>query len=238
MESQFYCFETQNKEEKNEDKLLYIYNKVKSIVTADLKSAVSPCCHSFILLCLSIILTLTSCGAENSISRRYYCHFVFKPQLHPGTDIETALNNQGSYTFVSAKKVNGAWHIYTTLNDGKNTLKEITLSTKTENYADYSNLGAGNDTKDATKNGFILGMTNFNGHVAWDRQCPNCITQYSSTNFPLQWTGSDRQSVKCAKCNRTYALETGAITEGNKGDALMRYNVSYSGIGSILTVGN
>lgn len=189
------------------------------------------------LIISSFGLLLNSCDAENSISRKYPCQFIFKTQFHPGTSVETALNNQGNYTFVCAKKVNGAWHIYSTLNDGRNHTEDIPLTLATENYANYSYLGAGNDSKDATKNGFILGLTNFNGPVAWDRQCPNCITQYGSTNFPLEWTGN-RQSVVCKKCNRTYALETGAITSGDKGDGLMKYNVSYGGIGSILTVGN
>ena len=190
-----------------------------------------------IVMLFACTYMLASCGAENSISRKYPCQFIFKTQYHTGTSIETALNNPGNYTFVSAKKVNGIWHIYSTLNDGKNHTEDIALTLATENYANYSYLGAGSDTKDATKNGFILGTTNFNGAVAWDRQCPNCINQYNSTNFPLEWTGN-RQSVICSKCNRTYALETGAITSGDKGEALMRYYVSYAGIGSVLTVGN
>lgn len=215
----------------------YIYNKVKNKGTAGFRSAVSSFSSCLATYFLSLgILFLVSCGAENSISRRYPCQFIFKTQFHPGTSIETALNGQGIYTFVSAKRQNGAWHIYSTLNDGRNHTEDIALTLATENYANYTYLGAGNNT-DATKNGFILGQTNFNGYVAWDRQCPNCITQYNSTNFPLEWTGN-RQSVICQKCKRTYALETGAITSGNKGDALMRYQVSYAGIGSILTVGN
>ena len=218
-------------------KYSYIYNKVKG--TADHLSAVSTfSCKSVTREVLALMgLCLVSCGAENSINRRFPCQFIFKTQYHPGTSIETALNNQGTYTFVSAKQVKGVWHIYSSLNDGKNKVDEYTLSMAEENYANYNYLGAGNDTKDATKNGFILGLTNFNGPVAWDRQCPNCITQYGSTNFPLEWTGN-RQSVVCKKCHRTYALETGAITDGNKGDALMKYDVKYNGIGSILRVGN
>ena len=142
---------------------------------------------------------------------------------------------------VSAKKVNGAWNIYSTLNDGKNKTETIVLSTAKENYANYSNLGAGNDLKDATKNGFILGLSNFNGYVAWDRQCLNCILQYGGTNYPLEWTGN-RQSVICNKCKRVYSLENGTVTRGGKtkeDKPLMQYRVTYSGvIGSVITVGN
>ena len=183
---------------------------------------------------------MSSCDAENTISTQYPCHFIFYTQYHPGTSIETALNGAGTYTMVSASKVNGAWRIYSMLNDGKNHTETIVLSTAKENYANYTYIGAGNDLKDATKNGFILGNTNFQGYVAWDRQCPNCIHQYGSTNYPLDWTGN-RQFVICNKCNRTYSLETGAITSGGlskEDQALMRYRVVYTGIGSILTVGN
>ncbi len=185
-------------------------------------------------------LLLESCDAENSISTRYPCRFTFNTNLHPGTSIETALNGSGSYAMVSAQKGNGTWTILSTLNDGKNNTEKITLTTDKENYADYTYLGAGKDTKDFSKNGFIVGHTNFNGYAAWDRQCLNCILQYGGTNYPLEWTGN-RQSVICNKCKRTYSLETGAIESGGQGksdESLMRYHVSYAGIGSILKVGN
>lgn len=79
---------------------VYIYNKVKSMAGI-----------AMLLLC--------SCDAENSISTKYPCQFYFKSQYHPGTSLETALNGTGVYTMVSAKKVKGAWNIYSTLNDGK-----------------------------------------------------------------------------------------------------------------------
>lgn len=71
------------------------------------------------------MLLLCSCDAENSISTKYPCQFYFKSQYHLGTSLETALNGTGVYTMVSAKKVNGAWNIYSTLNDGKNQTETI-----------------------------------------------------------------------------------------------------------------
>ena len=55
--------------------------------------------------------------------------------------------------------------------------------------------------------------------------------------YPLRWTGN-RQSVECANCGRIYALETGAVTEGDPGISLFRYRISYAGIGSVVSVGN
>lgn len=86
------------------------------------------------------MLLLCSCDAENSISTKYPCQFYFKSQYHPGTSLETALNGTGVYTMVSAKKVKGAWNIYSTLNDGKNQTETIILSTAKENYANYTYL--------------------------------------------------------------------------------------------------
>lgn len=217
---------------------VHIYNKVKSIVN-----------QAMLLLCLclpaaAILLggsILTSCNADNSISTRYPCQFIFRTIYHPGSTIENALQGAGTYTMVSAKKVNGAWNLYSTPNDGKNKTETIVLSTAKENYANYNYLGAGNDPKDAKNNGFIMGLSNFNGYVAWDRQCLNCILQYGGTNYPLEWTGN-RQSVICNKCKRVYSLENGTVTSGGKtkeDKPLMQYRVTYSGvIGSVITVGN
>lgn len=181
---------------------------------------------------LFVVFILAACEAENRISTRFPCNFYFNPHLHPGTSIETALNNAGNYTFISVKN-NGFWHIYSTLNDGRNITEDIRISTdQTEGWDNriktYA-LGA--------NNGIIIGRSNFQGLVAWDRQCPNCITQYGGVNYPLELNGI-RQSVMCKKCKRTYSLETGTITEGAKGAPLMGYGISYNGIGTPVSVGN
>ncbi len=205
---------------------VYIYNKVKRY------GSKSCALHLFVYLhqLSSSLRSILRCS-DNSISTRYPCQFIFRTIYHPGSTIENALQGAGTYTMVSAKKVNGAWNLYSTPNDGKNHTETIVLSTAKENYANYSYLGAGNDLKDATKNGFILGPSNFNGYVAWDRQCLNCILQYGGTNYPLEWTGN-RQSVICNKCKRVYSLENGTVTSGGKtkeDKTLMQYRVTYTG---------
>ncbi len=181
---------------------------------------------TFLSICLILSSSLlTSCDADNSISTRYPCQFIFRTIYHPGSSIETALQGAGTYTMVSAKKINGAWNIYSTLNDGKNHTETIVLSTAKENYANYSHLGAGNNLRMLTRTASSSATSNFNGYVAWDRQCPNCIQQYGGTNYPLEWTGN-RQSVICNKCKRVYSLENGTITSGGQGKddkALMQY---------------
>jgi len=60
--------------------------------------------------------------------------------------------------------------------------------------------------------------------------CPNC-----SMLQPLRWH-ANRQQVQCPACQRVYELETGAISSGADGDALLRYNISLDG--TRLSVGN
>lgn len=182
-----------------------------------------------LLFCLTV---LAGCDAEDLISTRFPCSFYFNPTLHKGSSIETALLNPGCYTFISVKNL-GVWHIYSTLNDGRNITEDIKITTDRiegwDNHIKTRPLGA--------NNGIIIGLSNFQGKVAWDRQCPNCITQYGGTNYPLELNGI-RQSVMCKKCKRTYSLETGAITEGAKGEALMGYGIDYKGLGTPVSVGN
>lgn len=197
-----------------------IYNKVKGI------------------LLLFILVALCGCGAENSISNKFACRFIFLTQNHAGNTLEVALTGYGTYTFVSASYRNGVWHILSTPNDGKDKTEDIAITSAVEKqYASYANLGA--------NNGIIIGRTIYDGGVlvAYDRQCPNCINQYGGTNYPLQWNTQDRQQVTCSKCHRTYALNTaGAITAGAEGDRLMQYPISYiaysQGSGMMIKVQN
>ncbi len=88
---------------------------------------------------------------------------------------------------VSAKKVNGVWNIYSTLNDGKNQTETIILSTAKENYANYTHLGAGNDTTDATKNGFILGLPT---SMVPEPGTVNALTASNNMEEPtIRWNG-------------------------------------------------
>lgn len=127
-----------------------------------------------LLMALVVVLSLCGCGAEDLYTSDYACRFVFNTKYHAGTSIETALNGPGMYTMISASKIGGVWHIYSTLNDGQDKTEDIRLNTAEENYADYSDLGAAN--------GIIIGQCRYfdvtTGRpvlVAWDRQCSNCL---------------------------------------------------------------
>ena len=115
--------------------------------------------------------------------------------------------------------------------DGQNNPEDLTLTAQTEIYAFTGGIYLG-----ANKS-IIVGLTNFNGPLAYDGMCPNCIEQYASVDFPLSWNAVVSE-VKCNKCKRTYSLETGTITGGNNGKPLMRYLVNYTGPYSMLRIGN
>ena len=197
--------------------MFYIYNKVKTIVM------------------LFALMALCSCGAEDSYSRKFLCQFTFLTQNHPGNTLEVALTGSGTFTFVKASSEHGVWHILSNPNDARNYTENIAITSAIEKqYATYSNLGA--------NNGIIIGHTNFSGLVAYDRQCPNCISQYGGTYYPLAWDATNYQHVICSKCHRTYDLEYGGVLDGASGERLMQYPISYSvytsGSGMIIRVQN
>ena len=170
------------------------------------------------LLALCLLTILMACDADDIVSRRYACRFVFSYEHHSTSLLFAAAKSAGTYVYVTTTGdgKTAVRHVYVTSNDSKTPREDNIISTDKENYASYQ-LGASNSV------GLIIGLTNFNGLWAYDRCCPNC-----SNLQPLDFTGN-RQQVGCQKCGRTYELETGNIISGNDGEALMRYYCSFDG---------
>jgi len=166
-----------------------------------------------VILCL-----LAGCSGDEMVSRSNVCRFTFYYDLHPTSLLFSAAKNPGCYVAVTTEGdgKTAVRHVYVTSNDGKTSREDNTITTDKENYLSYV-LGASNSI------GLIIGLTNFNGLWAYDRSCPNCAAMRA-----LQFSGN-RQHVSCDKCGRTYALETGAITDGPAGTALMRYYCAFDG---------
>ena len=167
-----------------------------------------------------ILLAMMSvaCTAEDAISREYICSFVFSYDTHPTSLLFTAARSAGSYVYVTTEGDGKTTHrhVYVTSNDGKTPREDNVITTEIESRATYR-LGASNSI------GLIIGLTNFNGLTAYDRCCPNCNGLQA-----LDFSGN-RQQVACAKCLRTYDLETGGVVSGEKGAPLMRYLCSFDG---------
>ena len=177
------------------------------------------------LLAFCLLAILMACDADDIVSRRYPCFFVFSYEQHSTSLLFAAARSAGTYVYVTASGdgKTTARHVYVTSNDGKTPREDNIIGTDKENYTSFL-LGASNDI------GLFVGMTNFNGLWAYDRSCPNC-----SNLQPLDFTGN-RQQVMCSRCQRTYDLETGSIVSGDNGNALMRYFCSFDG--SLLRVWN
>ena len=173
----------------------------------------------------SYLLLLTSCEAEAPVSRKYVCRFVFSYRDHATSLLFAAAQNPGTYVYVTTKGdgKTSVRHVYVNSNDEKTPQEDNIISSDLENYSSYV-LGASNSI------GLFIGTTNFNGLWAYDRACPNC-----SSLQAMNWTGN-RQQVICSRCQRTYELETGAISKGDQGSPLMRYYCSFDG--SILRAWN
>lgn len=182
-----------------------------------------------VAICTVVAFALASCGDE-SVSRRFPCHFTFHTEWHPTSMIVTAMNTYNYYVRIGMTNYRGAYVVNAEDRNGKQ--ESTTLTNEVENLAFSGGiyLGAG-----AAQGTLIVGRTNFQGYVAWDGQCPNCATGIT-TRYPLQWT-DNATSVRCNTCKRTYSLETGAILDGANGETLMRYIVSYVPNG-VLGIGN
>jgi nitrite reductase/ring-hydroxylating ferredoxin subunit len=166
-----------------------------------------------------LALLLFSCGpADDWISRRYpNRRFFFFQQEHPTSQlfsIFTASNY--SYYYVYSATVGGVRHIYVQSSNSAAPPEDHPITTDRERNAPFL-MGATNET------GLIIGLSNFNGPLAYDRICPNC-----SGYQPLRWA-SVATHVTCSKCQREYDLETGAVIAGEGGEHLMRYGISYDG---------
>lgn len=170
-----------------------------------------------------LVAAFVACdNSEERFSSKYPCAFTFNTTLHPASALTRSLDNPTMYVRVDVKRENGIHVLYVYPNSGEN--ERIMLSTDDENYR-IGQVGANNS--------IIVGCSTFNGLKAYDAQCPNCLDQFSSNNFPLAFANNG-QAVTCKKCSRTYQLNSEGITDN--GLRLLEYRVRYDG--QRLTVAN
>ena len=170
---------------------------------------------------------LSSCDdSTERYSTLYRCQCTFNTQLHQVSILTRTIDNPGSFALVKVTTEKGVKVLHIESNNG--TDKEtIRLTTEEENRL-IGSVGANNS--------ILVGCTNFNGMAAYDAQCPNCLEDFTGTNYPLTWTAKG-QNVECAKCGRQYLLHSmGACTEG--GNRLIEYRVWLRNDGAMLTVSN
>ena len=151
---------------------------------------------------------------------------MLKYDLHQTSLAFAAVKSVGMYVSITTKGDGrtAVRHVYVTSNEKGAPTEDIIIRSDDENYRVFQ-LGRSNET------GLIVGCTNFNGPVAYDRSCPNCESLQ-----PLTFTGN-RQQVACSACKRTYMLDTGAIISGASGDPLQLYKCQFDGVWLTVTNG-
>ena len=177
------------------------------------------CLCSYVILSLSV--ALSACQGEDSISRSYRCNFIFDTSLHPmPCQLTAIMGNPGHFCKIQSNMVNGIRHLKTTRNYD-NATEDITLSTEKERQMTYA-LGANNC--------IIVGTSSYeNRLVAYDGQCPNCLYDYNSINYPLTWQQNGLQ-LHCAKCGRSYDVNNGVVASGEGGRQLLAYFAAFDGM--------
>ena len=177
--------------------------------------------NKFKLFLLSVCLMMAACNANDSISRENRCQFIFDTSLHPlPCQLTGILGNNGHFCQVQTYVDNqGIRHLKTTRNYD-NAKEDVALTTEPESQVNYY-LGA-NDC-------IIIGTSTYDFTLlAWDGQCPNCLSDYGGYNYPLTWQDNGLQ-LHCAKCNRTYDVNNGVVAEGAGGRQLLKYNAALDG---------
>ena len=170
---------------------------------------------------MSLIVLLSACQAESNVSHDYRCYFVFDTSLHPLPCQLTALaGNSGHFCKVESSMEGGVRHLKTTRNYD-NAFEDIILRTEKERQVSFA-LGANNS--------IIIGISSYeNRFVAYDGQCPNCLSDYNGYSYPLTWQKNGLQ-LHCAKCDRSYDVNNGVVASGNGGRGLLPYNATFDGV--------
>ena len=179
------------------------------------------CYFVFVLFCLS------ACSGEGNLYRDYPCSFTFDMSLHPlPCHLTGVIGNPGCFCKVESYVQQGVRHVKTTRNfDGA--VEDLMITTEKEKSLRYD-LGANNC--------IIVGTGSFgDGLIAYEGQCANCLDELGGTRYPLTWQLSGTQ-LHCAKCGRSYDINTGVIASGSPGRGLYTYRAATNG--TILRVYN
>ena len=114
------------------------------------------------------LFTLTSCQADDAISRDYRCFFIFDTSLHPlPCQLTGILGNTGHFCTIEASHRDGYRQLNTVRNFDGNA-ETILITTAKENQPGIA-LGANNRIIVGTSSyDFVL--------IAYDGQCANCMS--------------------------------------------------------------
>lgn len=185
--------------------------------------------HKRWLFILAAVLLL-ACDADEKYNSHYPCNFVFHTDLFPASALTYSLSSGGMFVIVKPTVKEGVVHLMLTPNVGtwEKSQTDLVMSTAIANEKlSYQDMGA--------RQSLIIGCCNVpdlsgNRLRAFDAQCPNCLEENDTKNYPLTFDDDKTQpGVTCAKCHRIYLLESeGMSMNGKKDTPLYQYRISYS----------
>ena len=169
---------------------------------------------------LACLLLLACDDVEDSVYRGHPCFFIFDTTLHPmPCHLTSAMGNVGHFLTVSTSIVSGVRHIQTIRNYDQ-AVEDVRLETQKENNTRCV-LGA--------HNAIIIGRSSYtNLLVCYEGQCPNCLSNFGGTNYPLTWS-TNGQQLLCARCHRSYDVNNGVVASGEGGRQLYTYLAAFDG---------
>ena len=177
--------------------------------------------HSGYLI-LSLLL-LASCSADKEYSE-WPCRFEYDNSIHLDATLAAAQDaaSRGVFCLITESTKGGNKYL-TFLNSNEQTTQQV-------------------ETYEEAQKQFILGINNgiivgyqtlneegpYNGYIAYDVQCPNCVRNENNTvnpNYRVKMSGNG--IAICSKCGRKYDMNNGGIILNvNEGDSVLEKYVA------------
>lgn len=177
-------------------------------------------------VCLPVLLLSASCGddTQNEYSSDIRCVFNFDITRHAATRLAAAVQplNYGQFVIVttevrqiSSPTTTGYSVRYVNSEDANGNKESTAITASDELRASYV-LGA--------MNGLVVGRSSGvdNTLYAYDRQCPNCMSQYGLYRYAMSFA-NDGQWMHCSNCQRDYDLNNNGYPVSGGGRKLVRY---------------
>lgn len=166
------------------------------------------------------LLALTACQEAEEEYTDHQCYFSFNCTYHNASRLLSVVSSYETFAIVTTEPLSGqTYTVVTSIYGTDDTRDDITTAAETQRTRILG-----------LANGLIIGRSAMDQTLyAFDRQCPNCFKATGFTSSPLQWGGS-ATTVSCPTCSRKYNLSNGGvISEGEPGDKLLRYRITYDG---------
>lgn len=177
---------------------------------------------------------LMGCNADEEYSK-HACRFSYNNMIHNDATLASAMdyNSRGMFCLISENTRSGARYLVFENSAGMSSLQ---IETAEEVEAKFI-LGL--------NNGIIIGFQTLitdgtsGGFVAYDVQCPNCVSRENNTVNPnYRVTMAPNGLATCEKCNKVYDMNNGGIIlNGEQGDrGLDKYVASTTGPFGVVSV--